>query len=78
MEEIEESFNTVGMTIKMGSSETKEVKLMNESGDLTVIIKGDLDAELMKAFGKHLIDEDSDIDISFSIPEKTQKSLEDF
>jgi len=78
MDKIEQSFRTTGMTIKVGSSETKEVKLEHEEEDITVIIKGSLDTELMKAFGKHLIDEQSDINISFTIPNQTQKSIEDY
>lgn len=37
-----------------------------------------VDTELMQAFGKHLIDEGSDIKLSFMIPNQTQKSIEDY
>ena len=78
MDKIEKSFRATGMTIKMGSSETKEVKLEHDEEDITIIIKGSLDTELLQAFGKHLIDEMSDITLTFAIPNKTQKSIEDY
>jgi len=78
MEKIEELFTTVGWIIKVGSSETKEVKLENEDGDINITVKGNLHTDLMRAFGKYLIDENSEITIDFSIPDKTQKSIEDF